>query len=234
MAEQESWRGRPAWQSLSEGYRQAYQRYRAAFHAAAEAARELAVQSHAESVAAQGESRLAWDESRLARARLDELHEGLEEALEHGEAIGRKIPLGGITDVTGVDFKRPGYEAGNIRSHARGAPTYTSAYAQVGINCVTSRVSGGNRHIVAVDIDAPVEVYPSSTPGHFHLYINKEMSWEHYEELLTVMARVGILEPGFALASQVRGYSCLRLPWVKKERKVVDGETAVMAAMDPA
>lgn len=49
-------------------------------------------------------------------------------------------------------------------------------------------------HRPVLDIDLPVKVVPSTTEGHFHLYIDKEMPWSDYVELLEVMAKVGILE----------------------------------------
>lgn len=156
--------------------------------------------------------------------------------VELAAAVGRRIPLGGIMSLCGVDFSRPGYDSSNLTGAWRGSRDgahYTVSDAVKGINVATSRLSGG-AHVVALDIDAPVEVYPSSTPGHFHLYINKPMPWDDYLQLLSLMAKVGLLEPGFVLASIVRGFSALRLPWVKKERKVVDDKTAVQAAMDPA
>jgi hypothetical protein len=72
-------------------------------------------------------------------------------------------------------------------------------------------------HKPVLDIDVPVEIQPSSTPGHFHLAIDKEMTWQQYERLLDILVEVGIVEPGFAAASISRGYSAVRLPWVKKE-----------------
>jgi len=63
----------------------------------------------------------------------------------------------------------------------------------------------------------PVAVLPSSTPGHNHLFIDKEMSWADYEKLLKVLAEVGIIEKGYLGACRRRGHSAVRLPWVKKE-----------------
>ncbi|MBV9919827.1 MAG: hypothetical protein JOY78_03095 [Pseudonocardia sp.] len=82
-------------------------------------------------------------------------------------------------------------------------------------NLVTSE-SVGERHRVVLDIDLPAKLIPSSTPGHSHLYINHEMSWEDYTRLLNVLAEVGIVEPGYVRASLDRGYTAVRLPWIKK------------------
>lgn len=75
------------------------------------------------------------------------------------------------------------------------------------------------RHKPVLDIDMPVKVVESSTPGHHHLYIDKEMSWEDYELLLRVLGVVGILEPGYVTASIKRKHTSVRLPWVKKPDK---------------
>lgn len=71
-------------------------------------------------------------------------------------------------------------------------------------------------HIPVLDIDMPCALFPSSTEGKFHLYIDCPMTFEEYTKLLTVMAEVGILEFGFVGASIAKGHTALRLPWVKK------------------
>lgn len=83
-------------------------------------------------------------------------------------------------------------------------------------NIITSEVVGSEMHRPVLDIDMPVKLIPSSTEGHFHLLIDKEVSWDDYMRLLWVMADIGIVEEGYASASQERGYTAVRLPWVKK------------------
>ena len=99
---------------------------------------------------------------------------------------------------------------------------YTTEAATV----VTSEVAGrlnqtyepSGKHKPVLDIDLPVKVVPSSTEGHFHLFIDKEMSWKDYTKLLDVLAEVGIIEQGFSRVSQgSRQHTAVRLPWVKKE-----------------
>jgi hypothetical protein len=72
-------------------------------------------------------------------------------------------------------------------------------------------------HKPVLDIDMPVTVLPSSTPGHYHLFIDKELTWDSYVQLLSVMSAIGILEDGFVSASLARGHTAVRLPWIKKE-----------------
>jgi hypothetical protein len=78
----------------------------------------------------------------------------------------------------------------------------------------------GNRtgyHTVMIDIDHPVRVLPSSTAGHYHLYIDKPVGEIEYFRLLDALAEAGLVEQGYVAASKVRGSTHLRLPWVRKE-----------------
>jgi hypothetical protein len=88
-------------------------------------------------------------------------------------------------------------------------------------NVITSTVERSSweppRHKPVLDIDLPVKVVPSSTPGNFHLYIDHAMPWEHYVKLLAVLGEIGILEPGYVSASVERGHTAVRLPWVRKQ-----------------
>lgn len=74
----------------------------------------------------------------------------------------------------------------------------------------------GGFHRPILDIDFPVVVIPSTTPGHNHLYIDRPMPWRNYAKLLKVLAEVDIIEWGYADASIEREHSAVRLPWVKK------------------
>lgn len=81
-----------------------------------------------------------------------------------------------------------------------------------------SSLSPTGMHRPLLDIDFPAVVIPSTTPGHGHLYIDKELSWKDYKKLLNLFADLGIIEHGYRGASLARGYSALRLPWIKKEK----------------
>lgn len=74
----------------------------------------------------------------------------------------------------------------------------------------------GLYHNLMLDIDGPAALVPSSTAGHSHLYIEAAMTWENYAKLLDVLADCGIIERGYADASKARGFTALRLPWVRK------------------
>jgi hypothetical protein len=83
-------------------------------------------------------------------------------------------------------------------------------------NLISSLLENG-MHAPAIDIDLPAHLVPSSTPGHFHLYFDKEMPWKDYEKLLKVMADVGLVEKGFYSQAVKFQQTYLRLPHVKKE-----------------
>jgi len=82
-------------------------------------------------------------------------------------------------------------------------------------NLVSSWLVNGE-HSPALDIDLPCVLVPSSTPGKFHLYIDKPMPWETYKTLLRALADAGILEQEYASASIAKGQSFLRKPGVTK------------------
>lgn len=84
-------------------------------------------------------------------------------------------------------------------------------------NLVSSLLPNG-MHAPAIDLDIPVQLIASSTPGHFHLYIDKEISWDRYEDLLRAFVKAGLVEEGYFRQAQRFKQSFLRLPSVKKKR----------------
>ncbi len=85
-------------------------------------------------------------------------------------------------------------------------------------NIVTSKVNGRpGQHAPVLDIDFPVTVVESSTPGHSHVYIDKPMDWHVYRDLLLALVAAGLVEEGYAEAAIHRGFTDVRLPWVTKE-----------------
>jgi len=86
---------------------------------------------------------------------------------------------------------------------------------------ITSMVAGeSGNHKVILDIDLPAQLIPSTTPGHFHLYIDVEVPEPEYVNMLEAMAKAGVIEKGYYGASKERGFTAVRLPWVKKEAPV--------------
>lgn len=74
-------------------------------------------------------------------------------------------------------------------------------------------------HRPILDIDFPVHVVPSSTEGHFHLFLDRPMTYNTYMRLLAALANAGIIEQKYASVSEARGYTSVRLPWIRKAKK---------------
>lgn len=73
-------------------------------------------------------------------------------------------------------------------------------------------------HAPVIDLDFPCSLVESSTPGHFHLYLDRPVSWERYAALLKALRWAGLIEEGFYRLSIARGATFVRKPGVKKER----------------
>lgn len=85
-------------------------------------------------------------------------------------------------------------------------------------NCLSSEIVGmPAHHKVVLDLDGPCRLIPSTTEGHFHLIIDKTLTWHQYESLLWSLANVGIIEEGYYQAAKSREATFIRLPWIKKE-----------------
>lgn len=72
-------------------------------------------------------------------------------------------------------------------------------------------------HAPVLDIDFPIRAVESSTHGHFHLFMDRSMTWAQYKKLLNALVEAEIIEPGYRDASLERGYTAVRLPHVTKE-----------------
>lgn len=86
-------------------------------------------------------------------------------------------------------------------------------------NVVSSELVGYSPalHSPALDIDFECRLVPSSTPGHYHLYLDGlTLEWAEYDRLLLALARAGVIEEGYYAASQGRKATFLRLPGVQK------------------
>lgn len=92
-----------------------------------------------------------------------------------------------------------------------------------GGNLYSSQLQGQEYHCPTLDIDLECELHESSTPGHFHLYIDKPMSWSMYSRLLDVLYEADIIQKGYYELSLARGATFLRKPGVVKgPNEVVD------------
>lgn len=59
-------------------------------------------------------------------------------------------------------------------------------------NLLGSRTAEG-MHLVTLDIDFPARLLPSSTPGHFHLLLDKPMTWRQYRRFLRAAYLGGLI-----------------------------------------
>ncbi len=94
-------------------------------------------------------------------------------------------------------------------------PTIPTIVTEAQANLVGSLTDRGT-HMPVIDIDLPVKAVPSRTPGHFHLYIDKEMDWDTYMELLWALVDAGLVQRGYVEASIKQGATFVRKPGVKE------------------
>lgn len=75
-------------------------------------------------------------------------------------------------------------------------------------------------HAPVIDVDFPCRVIPSSTDGHYHLYIDKPMDWKQYQKFLKAMYEAGIIEKGYYNSAMKTKQSLVRKPGAYKEQSV--------------
>lgn len=102
-----------------------------------------------------------------------------------------------------------GSSDGDFSNQSEGTVTSDLYLADI----ITSRIGEGSFHKVLLDIDSPSFLIESSTPGHYHLYIDQAVEWDKLKVVLSAMADAGIIEEGYAEACMRRGYTSLRPPW---------------------
>ena len=73
------------------------------------------------------------------------------------------------------------------------------------------------KHLPVLDIDFDAALIASSTAGHFHLYLNKELTWEAYAKLLEALYEAGIIQEGYYKMAIARGKTFVRCPGVYKK-----------------
>lgn len=107
------------------------------------------------------------------------------------------------------DLHEP-YVKGKVKGNPHEAPLSRA-------NLVSSRIAGSDMHRVVLDLDMDAALIPSSTPGHYHLFIDTALPWWKYKQLLIALADAGVIEPGYKGASIKRGASWVRTPWTHKK-----------------
>lgn len=74
----------------------------------------------------------------------------------------------------------------------------------------------GDKHALTLDIDMEARLLPSSTPGHYHLFIDRVLTWEQYVVVLQALAFAGIIEDGYFRAALRQKQTYVRKPGVTK------------------
>lgn len=74
------------------------------------------------------------------------------------------------------------------------------------------------QHAPVLDIDFPAELIPSSSPGHFHLYLHRKMTWEKYVKLLDALHEAGIIDYEYHRMSIKRKSTMVLLPGIDRRK----------------
>jgi hypothetical protein len=78
-------------------------------------------------------------------------------------------------------------------------------------------------HRPVLDIDFPARLVPSSTEGHFHLYLDGVLiPHDKYMYLLAALASCGIISEGYLKHSTERGGTAVRMPGSYKPKMALD------------
>lgn len=130
----------------------------------------------------------------------------------------------GYRDTDGDPVDNLDYESANLVSSEINPGSACTSFADF---LETDSYSGETVHQPVLDLDFPAHLEPSTTEGHFHLYLNKNVPWSKYVVMLGALEYAGILEPGFARLAILRGASYVRKPGVKKlakQRRAQEGK----------
>ena len=120
------------------------------------------------------------------------------------DAVGR-----GYWNCPGMDTQGSSNEADRHLHEERHPST------EVAANLISSLCKDG-LHRPVLDFDFPARYVPSSTPGHGHLYIDRQICWDSYEKLLLAMEECCLLEPGYVTAAIERKATFVRPEWIRK------------------
>jgi hypothetical protein len=84
------------------------------------------------------------------------------------------------------------------------------------------------RDVVALQFpEAPLRWVPSTTPGHYHVYMDYPILFSDYMIRLYYLTTLDIVEHGYGRASRKRGATFVRMEHVKKETQPNDQRAAV-------
>lgn len=95
--------------------------------------------------------------------------------------------------------------------------SYKRVYKLTDANLVGS-ITDNRTHRPVLDLDFPCRLIPSTTPGHFHLYLDGlELDWNKYKTLLLALADAGVISHTYARESIRKGFTAARLPHITKQ-----------------
>lgn len=122
----------------------------------------------------------------------------------------RLDPWGSWMHSSLLDTAKPGeHETAETRQHVERWEDANVLYSAVH--------EGSDEHVLALDIDLPMRVVPSTHPGRGHLWINKRMPWDDVLKVLAVLVEVGVVAASYEEHSKRRGYTCLRPAFIDKK-----------------
>lgn len=88
------------------------------------------------------------------------------------------------------------------------------------------RIFGRLDPMPPLPIDATLTLVPSTSPGHFHLYIEKELRWDDYLRLLKAFVKAGLVEKAYCRSAARRGMTMLVKPGMRNPRKPLPNDLA--------
>lgn len=71
-------------------------------------------------------------------------------------------------------------------------------------------------HMPVIDCDFGIQAVASTTPGHYHLYVDQELTWDQYKALLDGFFKAGLIQQGWYRNAMNDKRSYVRLPHVRK------------------
>lgn len=85
-------------------------------------------------------------------------------------------------------------------------------------NLIISRLDSpwaDDMHAPVIDLDIPVRLRKSGTQGHYHLYIDRVISWDKYVPILEAFYRADIIQRGWYESSMENKFTAVRYFTVK-------------------
>lgn len=78
-------------------------------------------------------------------------------------------------------------------------------------------------HAPVIDLDMPCRLLPSSTPEHYHLYIDQTVEWENYAKLLKALRDCHFISYGYYQAAMKHKETYVRWGTTKQQELGEDG-----------